>query len=151
MTICWHVDGLKASHVMTKVMDSIIKYLRQEYESIFEDGTGEMVVSQGKIHKYLGMTIDYTFHGQVRISMLEYVEEILKALAIEEPKGAGTKSSAAPENLFVVNEDCIKVTPEKAVQFHNLLAKIVCHQASQAGYLHIHRFPNDKSTSTRYQ
>jgi hypothetical protein len=114
MTICWHVDDLKASHVMTKITDSIIKYLRQEYESIFEDGTGEMVVSRGKIHKYLGMTIDYTFHRQVRISMLEYVEEIPEAFAIAEPKGAGTKSSAAPNNLFVVNEDCVKVTPEKA-------------------------------------
>jgi hypothetical protein len=45
MTICWHVDDLKASHVITKVMDRIIQYLRQEYESIFEDGSGKMVVS----------------------------------------------------------------------------------------------------------
>jgi hypothetical protein len=123
MTICWHVDDLKASHVMTKVMDSIIKYLGQEYERIFEDGAGEMVVSWGKIHKYLGMTLNYTFHGQVRISMFEYVEEILKAFTIVEPKGAGTKSSAAPDNLFVVNKDCVKVTPEKVVQLHNLVAK----------------------------
>jgi hypothetical protein len=123
MTICWHVDDLKASHVITKVMDRIIQYLRQEYESIFEDGSGEMVVSRGKVHKYLGMVLDYTVLGKVQISMFDYIEEILKAFAIAEPKGAGTKSSAAPDNLFIVNEDCIKVSPEKVVQFHNLVAK----------------------------
>jgi hypothetical protein len=32
-TICWHVDDLKASHVKTKGMNLMIKYLRQEYET----------------------------------------------------------------------------------------------------------------------
>jgi hypothetical protein len=123
MTICWHVNDLKASHVKTKVMDSLIKYLRKEYKSIFEDGTGKMVVSRGKIHKYLGMTLDYTTRGQVKLSMFEYVDEILTAFDKAEPKGAGTKSSAAPDNLFTVNEDCKKVSSEKIVQFHNLVAK----------------------------
>jgi hypothetical protein len=80
MTFCWHVDDLKASHVKTKVMDRMIKYLRQEYESsIFEDGTGEMVVSRGKIHTYLGMTLDYTVRGPAKITMFAYVTEILTA------------------------------------------------------------------------
>jgi hypothetical protein len=60
-------------------MDSMIEYLRQEYESIFEDGSGAMMVSRGKIHKYLGMTLDYTVHGQVKITMFDYVDEILTA------------------------------------------------------------------------
>jgi hypothetical protein len=123
MTICWHVDDLKASHVKVKVMNRMIRYLRQEYESIFEDGSGAMVVSRGKIHKYLGMTLDYTVRGQVRISMFDYVDEILTAFDKAERKGAGTKSSAAPDNLFTVNEDCEKIPPEKIVQFHNLVAK----------------------------
>jgi hypothetical protein len=123
MTICWHVDDLKASHVKSKVMDKMIKYLRQEYESIFEDGSGAMVVSRGKIHKYLGMKLDYTVRGQVQISMFEYVDEILTAFNKAEPNGAGTKSSAAPDNLFTVNEDCEKLSSDKVVQFHNLVAK----------------------------
>jgi hypothetical protein len=31
MTICFHVDDFKLSHRKTKVMDSMIEYLRQEY------------------------------------------------------------------------------------------------------------------------
>jgi hypothetical protein len=123
MTICWHVDDLKASHVKVKVMNRMIKYLRQEYESIFEDGTGAMVVSRGKVHKYLGMTLDFTVRGQVKISMFDYIDEILAAFDKAEPNCAGTKSSAAPSNLFTVNEDCEKISGEKAVEFHNLVAK----------------------------
>jgi hypothetical protein len=48
---------------------------------------------------------------------------IVIAFEKAEPKGAGTKSSAAPDNLFTVNEDCEKLPPDKAVAFHNLVAK----------------------------
>jgi hypothetical protein len=93
MTICFHVDDCKLSHRKTKVMDSMIKYLRQEYESIFEDGSGTMTASRGKIHKYLGMTLDYTVCGQVKITMFDYVDEILTAFDKAEPKGGDTKCS----------------------------------------------------------
>ena len=69
------------------------------------------------------MTLDYTVSGQVKITMLDYIEEILAAYDKAEPTGHGTKSSAAPDSLFKVNEDCEKLSPEKAKQFHNLVAK----------------------------
>jgi hypothetical protein len=105
------------------VMDRMIGYLRQEYESIFEDGSGAMAVSRGKIHKYLGMTLDYIIPGQVKITMLDYVDEILAAFDKAEPKGGGMKTSAAPDILFKVEEDCEKLAHAKAVEFHNLVAK----------------------------
>jgi hypothetical protein len=58
MTICFHVDDCKISHRKNTIMDRMIGYLRQEYESIFEDGSGAMTVSRGKIHNYLGMMLD---------------------------------------------------------------------------------------------
>jgi hypothetical protein len=123
MNICFHVDDCKLSHHKTKVVDSMIKYLRQEYESIFEDGSGAMTVSRGKIHKYLGMALDYTVRGQVKITMFDYVDEILTAFDKAEPKGGGTKTSAAPDSLFKVDENCEKLKQDKAVEFHNLVAK----------------------------
>ena len=59
----------------------------------------------------------------LKISMLDYVKEILTAFDKAEPKGAGTKSSAAPNNFFTVKEDCEKVSAVKTVQFHSLVAK----------------------------
>jgi hypothetical protein len=82
-----------------------------------------MTVSRGKIHKYLGMTLDYSVPGQVKITMLDYVNDILAAFDKAEPKGGGTKTSAAPDSLFKADEDCEKLTQAKAVEFHNLVAK----------------------------
>jgi hypothetical protein len=122
MTICFHVDDCKLSHHKTKVMYIIIEYLRQEYESIYKDGSGAVKVSRGKIHKYLGMTLDYTVRGQVKITMLDYVDEILTSFDKAEPKVGGTKTSAAPESLFKVDENCEKLKQDKAMDFHNLVA-----------------------------
>jgi Reverse transcriptase (RNA-dependent DNA polymerase) len=123
MTICFHVDDCKLSHVNPKVMDDMIAWLKQEYESIFEDGSGQMVVSRGKTHKYLGMTLDYTTTGQVKITMFDYVQEILTAFDEADPKATGLKTSAAPENLFKINENSPKLDPTMATAFHTLVAK----------------------------
>ena len=50
-TVCWHVDDCKISHVDTKVNDDLINILKEEYNSIFKDGSGKMTVNQGKVHK----------------------------------------------------------------------------------------------------
>jgi hypothetical protein len=81
-----------------------------------------MTVRQQR-HTYLGMTLDCTVRGQVKISMFDYVNEILTAFDKAEPDGAGTKASAAPVNLFTVDEDCTKLPSKKMVEFHNLVAK----------------------------
>jgi hypothetical protein len=123
ITICFHADDCKLSHRKKKVMDRMIGYLRQEYESIFEDGYGKMAVSRGKIHKYPGMPFDYSVPGQVKITMLDYVDEILAAFDKAEPKGGGTKTSTDTGSLFKVDEDCEKLAQANAVEFHNLVAK----------------------------
>ena len=123
MTICFHIDDCKLSHLSTKTNDKITKHLRKDYESIFEDGSGKMAVIRGKFHKYLGMTLDYTVRRQIKITMFEFLEEIVTIFDKADPTGKGTKSSAAPDNLFVVNEDSKELPPKKEVQFHNLVAK----------------------------
>jgi hypothetical protein len=91
MTVCFHVDDCKLSHRDPKVMDDMIGWLKKEYEHIFEDCYGKMTVSRGKVHKYLGMQLDYTIRGMVKISMLEFVDEILAAFDREDPRSGGTK------------------------------------------------------------
>ena len=71
----------------SKVNDWMIKWIRHEYEIIFEDVSGKMTVSGGKFHKYLGMTLDYTVHGQVQITMINFLEKVLIDFEKAEPKG----------------------------------------------------------------
>ena len=62
-----------------------------------------MKVIRRKVHKYLGMKLDYSTDGQVKITMLEYIDEILDAFGKADPTGGGTKSNAAPGIIFKVD------------------------------------------------
>ena len=50
-----------------------------------------MKVSQGKVHEYLGMTLDYSIKGQVKITMIDYINGILECLEKAESKASSTK------------------------------------------------------------
>ena len=80
-----------------------------------------MSVSRGKIHEYLGMNLDHTVRGQVRITMTSYIKDILDDFDKEDPKEDGTKSSTTPNNLFVVNKDCKKLSQNEVTEFQNLV------------------------------
>jgi hypothetical protein len=123
MTVAFHVDDCKLSHKDPKEMDKMTKWLKEEYKSIFEDGSGQMAVNCGKVHTYLGVTLDCATPGQVKIRMIECIQEIMDAFDKVEPNGSGTKTSAAPANLFKIDEDCEKLDETKATAFHNLVAK----------------------------
>jgi hypothetical protein len=79
ITVCFHVDDCKISHEHPKVVDETIGWLRAKYESMFEDGSGAMKVHRGKVHKYLGMTLDFSHKGQCIVTMHDYLDGILKA------------------------------------------------------------------------
>ena len=71
------------------------------------------------------MILDYSVKVQVNITMLDYINEILECLDKAESKASGTKLSAGPLNLFVVDEDCEKLSKEKSETFHKLVAKML--------------------------
>lgn len=134
-TICFHVDNCKISHTSEKVIEETIAWLRKDYESIFEDGSGKMKVSQGKVHKYLGMTINFTTKGQVKISMIDYVTEIIAAwdkaakkhndgfTTVQSKQGKKGRKYVAPDDLFKVDKDTTTLDAEMSTAFHNIVAK----------------------------
>ena len=91
----------------------MIAWLRQEYESIFEDGSGKMTVSRGKLHTYLGMTLDFPVDGVVIVSMFDYINEIIAAFDKADDAKPRQKASAAPEDLFKIDTDCEKLDATK--------------------------------------
>jgi hypothetical protein len=99
-----------------------------------KDGTGEMKVHHGKTHKYLGMTLDFSHDNQCRVTMIDYVNEIVAAynqvlsklddvFSAVKKKSNPARISAAPDDLFVVNEDAEKLSEEGSTAFHNLVTK----------------------------
>ena len=114
-TIVWHVDDMKISHVQSTVVDSILVELKKEYGSI-----GELTVTRGKKHEYLGMTLDFTIPGKVQITMFDYIVKMLTDLP---PSMQGTAATPAADHLFKVNLDAIKLDPADADFFHTMVAK----------------------------
>jgi hypothetical protein len=127
--VCFHVDDCKILHLTPKVIDKTIKWLRLEYENVFEDGTRQMKIHCSNTHKYLGMLLDFSHPNQCNVTMIDYVDEIVvaynKALKdLSNGFNAVTKrnnvarTSAAPDDLFIVNKDAEKLSEEGATAFH---------------------------------
>ena len=54
---------------------------------------------QGKVHNYPGMPLYYTEGGTVKVSIIDYINEIIAEFDNTEPRGSGINTSAAPEYL----------------------------------------------------
>jgi hypothetical protein len=96
-TILWHVDDLKISHVDPMVVTEIIALLSKEFGN-----EAPLTVSQGLTHEYLGMTLDYTEEGVVKIDMQQYVQNILDEMPADM---SGTAPTPAANHLFDVDAD----------------------------------------------
>ena len=69
-TIVWLVDDLKISHKSNEVAHKILKYLNDIY--------GELSVTEGNKHTYVGMDIHYPGNKTVKFSMECYLKEALQ-------------------------------------------------------------------------
>ena len=73
MTIGWHVDDLKISHVDKNELENIIAKLEAEFGK-----ETPLTVHRGKVHDYLGMIIDFSPDpGKANFSMHECIECLL--------------------------------------------------------------------------
>jgi hypothetical protein len=78
------------------------------------------------------MTFDFATSKFVKVTMLEYVDEIVgswdKACSelddgYKAVSGCKRIATAAPDNVFKVDEDAVKVDQARAKAFHNITAK----------------------------
>ena len=63
MTFFWYVDNLKLSHVEPKEDNKLMEWL--------QGINGELKITRGKVHKYLGMKLDFWTPGELRVTMLD--------------------------------------------------------------------------------
>jgi Reverse transcriptase (RNA-dependent DNA polymerase)/Zinc knuckle len=116
-TVLWHVDDVKVSHDDDKVVDEILSSLNDRFGK-----DTELTVTRGKVHEYLGMTIDFSVEGKVRFWMDDYVDKILT----ESPEEwSGTTTSPCADHLNDVNEKADQLNKEKADFFHTTTAKLL--------------------------
>lgn len=114
MTIGWHVDDLKASHADTQVVTDFGRWLELKYGSCKEH--------RGKFFEYLGMELDYSVPGQLRVTMIPFLQEMLAEFPEEITQ---TRTTPAADYLFRVRDDAPKLPEEQAQLFHRFVAKLV--------------------------
>jgi hypothetical protein len=113
ITLIWHVDDLKISHVCKEVLEQEIKSLESMY--------GPLVVSIGSIHTYLGM--DMCFEGKrLKVSIIGYLQEIVEEYPFDLSNKAVTP---AGPHLFDKDEDSILLNNEKSKIFNQVVAKVL--------------------------
>jgi hypothetical protein len=69
-SITWYVDDLRLCHVDFKVVDEMLSW----FESIYGE---DMRVLRGKKHNYMGMDLDYSVPGKVRVTMVDYLKRVI--------------------------------------------------------------------------
>jgi hypothetical protein len=94
--ILWHVDDLKISHVDANVVTNEIGQL----ESAFGK-EAPLTIRRGKLHDYLGMTIDYSVAGKVSFTMIDFIEGMLAKIPADMD---GEAATPAGNHLFDVSE-----------------------------------------------
>ena len=117
-TIGWHVNDLKISHMDGNMNCKILEILQKEYGK-----EAPIPSTTGKIHDYLGMTIDYSTPGKVVFRMEDYID----CMVDECPEGLlkGNPESPAANHLFDINLDCEKLNSVEADEFHHFVAKLL--------------------------
>ena len=123
LTLVWHVENIKASHVEEEVVTRMAKWLRKIYKRLFKDGSGKMKLCRGKVHDYLGMNLDYTIKGEVKIMMIPYIKEMIKDFREYDPSPENKANNPAAEFLFKVDNESRLVDDSRAKVFHTFVTK----------------------------
>ena len=82
------------------------------------------MVHRGKYHDYLGMDLDYSHKGEVKISMIKYLKKVLDVF----PEGIkGSTPSPAADHLFKIRDkaEARFLPEEQAVAFHHTVAQLL--------------------------
>ena len=116
MTICWHVDDLLCTHKSNFELTKLALYLKERF--------GGISVTRGDVFTYLGIDFDHSTKGEVAVSMIPYLNDLLR----EFPEQLGTpQATPAADHLFEVREeeDAQLLPEEQAVAFHHTTAQLL--------------------------
>lgn len=114
-TIEWQVDDFLITHAKAEENEDLSKWFDQKYGK-----RTSITVQKGKIHKYLGMVIDFTHRCKVKITMIEYIKNMVDEAPIE---FSGTAATPAANHLFDTYEEAPKLEERRAAIFHHTVAK----------------------------
>ena len=117
-TIVWYIDDNKVSHVDKNVVTEVIELMKRHF--------GDLVVTRGKKHNFLGMDISITEDKNIEIGMKDQLNEAVASFEeIEGESVSETVNSSAKHHLRYVDDTCKKLNGTKKEVFHSVVQKLL--------------------------
>ena len=113
-TIIFYVDDNKISHKEPDVVTEVLNQIRSHF--------GELVISRGTKHDFLGININLRKDGLVEVEQRKQIEEVLTHFG---PFETHKFNSPCANHLWHVNENAEKLSKEKSDLFHSIVAKLL--------------------------
>jgi hypothetical protein len=116
-TVVWHVDDINMSHADEKEVSRLITWLKRIYDE-------DMRVSRGRVRDYLGITLNFTNKGEVKVTMIDYPKGVINDFP---DIITGTAITPATTNLFDVRPDNERkvLGEEQARSSHHSVAQLL--------------------------
>ena len=111
-SICFHVDHL----LVTSVNASNITFVHEGLSAIY----GNLDIKRGPKLSYLGMTLDFSDEGRVKIGQEKFVADFLRESGV-----TTFASTPALDSLFTISPDSPLLKGEAKEQFHSFVAKLL--------------------------
>jgi len=115
-TVRFHVDDLLSSHVDSRINDKFAEWLEKMYGK-----HGKVKVHRGKVHDYLGMNLDFSEKGKVKIDMKSYVKDMIEEYPVQLSETDVAKTPATVDLLEVGEEPPLDKVKKES--FHTIVAK----------------------------
>ena len=115
-TVRFHVDDLMSSHINTRINDEFAKWLQNKYGTY-----GDVKVTRGKVHDYLGMILDFREDKKLIVDMTKYVKGMLDEFPIKFEESDKT-STPASDDLFKESTGKVLLKRDSEI-FHRTVAK----------------------------
>ena len=118
LTVLFHIDDLMISHKLPQVVTEQIKLLDEVYGK-----HDPLTVTRGKIHEYLGITIDFSLKRGVAFSQFDFVKKFWSSLP-EDLKGP-YRNTPAPDYLFKIDKNAQLLDVKKKDEYYSATAKAI--------------------------
>lgn len=118
MTIYFHVDNQKLSHMDQSILDDVVKQLNDAFRTSKE----ELTETKGPIHEYLDLTMDYSKKNQVMVTMDEYIKDIIGTTPLDMN---GMAPDLAKAGLFTFDKSLPLLNVDGADFFHRMTTRLL--------------------------
>jgi hypothetical protein len=140
-TILWHVDNLKITHAKQEVLKDLVTTLNACCGKL-----DPLTITQGDIHDYLGMTLDYSVPGQVSIRMDDYVWDLLDKAPID----MDGLLQCRQQTIFLLTTRALNTLTTQGPSFSSYDGQtVICLQTCTTQYTDCSGFPHDTCQAAR--